>query len=233
MRLFLLALLALTITGCIDIPRPGSACKIADNQRGSFMGLGAIQTLPANVYIPKNLSTDDKLAIGQAIATWNAFAAHYGRRLFNYKYLGTNQTDVGGIEVIPDPLLPTLGKTVRSYTGDGTNAAKMRIYYAQGISKEDLAWVMTHEAGHALGLNHSCHPSKDTKDYVGCYRVEKYNDPLDFNASTHPYVRSIMYPNFVKIIGATRHWKTVDAVLDSNTMNRAYCLLFGPDGIQK
>ena len=215
-------------------------CKVSQDQLGAFMVPLPLDA-NVKVVVDEKFIKDDKSgkdepsAIAYAVSVWNAFSNRsLGRSIFTLVPKGTGGTiperaDDCSFEGGTDDTFYVVKEERAEHwkaLGLGSNnpgvtvrcrrdskLLKQVVMINTNLARpEQLASIVLHELGHALGLNHSCLGEAARSDYATCNGM----------ANEHPYHKAIMFP-FLRI-GAGKDSSEIKDQLKSNDMERAYCL---------
>lgn len=97
---------------------------------------------------------------------------------------------------------------------EGAKVVHQMIYFfPELVGDKQVASVMVHELGHAIGLDHSCYESSGQPDFKSCKGLD----------STHAYRVAVMYP-WLSLATSSNSGEIKD-VLRSNDKIRGQCVM--------
>jgi hypothetical protein len=214
------------------------SCEAASDQRHSFMA--KVPGFPIRVMVDSSFSRVQILSVQQAASRWNGL----GRKLIGTDFFDVRAMDLPPAAISSDPTnceqaygdKDTLtvvnihtdsrwremklsndvpGVTLRCFNGKNVTRQSVLLYTAL-INDVQFGSIITHELGHALGLDHSCANGaagdKIEDKWISCDNVP----------SGHPYHDAVMFPTLST--NGNDGMPEVKENLRANDVTRASCL---------
>ena len=225
--------------GNLSLADKFSSCNIPEDQRDSHLtampNQFPLEIEMDSMFDPGGQSPGLVMAINNAVNTWNAYGRSViGQDLFSLQLAQNVPSSVRGLDphdcsqnfgteqslyMIRESnssqwsalgfgeLIP--GATVSCYNGDSLSQ-QIILIRPDLVPTQQFPAVITHELGHALGLDHSCSSKSGSSRFTGC----------DSLPAQHPYRDAIMFPS---LTGREMN----SNALGGNDIIRANCLFSG------